>query len=159
VKSFVGVRKGSGMCSSFGRRIGPRAMLVALSAILVVGSGCRSKGEEAIDLKLPPDATAQKKITMPPPTPRLEPGIYKKVGKPVSRTVEGEKAARKAILGDMNGDGKVTNADAEVAIDLAVSKADPDPQQLAAGDMNNDGKINISEVTAINRALKEKIVN
>lgn len=56
------------------------------------------------------------------------------------------------VKGDLNGDGKVTIADATIALQLAVGLVKPTPEQLAAGDLNGDGKVAIAEVTQILRA-------
>jgi hypothetical protein len=55
------------------------------------------------------------------------------------------------ILGDLNGDGDVTHADAALALQIAVGNIIPTPEQEAAGDMNGDGRINSADAALIMR--------
>ena len=132
----------------------PHLMLLAMGAVLLISSGCRSSvnKEDDVVLTVPGNQTAQQPKANP-----LPPNIYKKIGQPVTRTVQGEAKPVKTLLGDLNGDGKITKADLQLATDLAVSKNNPTPRQMAAGDLNQDTLITIPEATAIDRALKEGI--
>ncbi|MGQ9524523.1 MAG: carboxypeptidase regulatory-like domain-containing protein [Armatimonadota bacterium] len=56
-----------------------------------------------------------------------------------------------AVPGDVSGDGRVSVPDATMALQIAVGKVSPTPQQLAAGDLNGNGKIDIADVTRILR--------
>lgn len=58
------------------------------------------------------------------------------------------------VLGDLNGDGVVTSADAAIALQLAVEKRPPYPpstEQAVAGDVNGDGRINSADAALIMR--------
>lgn len=55
------------------------------------------------------------------------------------------------MLGDLNGDGKVTEADADLALEIAVGNVVPAPEQEAAGDVNGDGRINSADAVLIMR--------
>ena len=67
-------------------------------------------------------------------------------------TVQLDPPAPKAVLGDMNGDGKVGIPDVTLALQMAVGKITPSAAQLTAGDLNKNGKIEITEVIKILRA-------
>ncbi|MGQ9524521.1 MAG: sugar-binding protein [Armatimonadota bacterium] len=56
------------------------------------------------------------------------------------------------VLGDINGDGKVTIPDVTITLQLAVGVGTPTSAQLAAGDLNKNGKIDIADVIKILRA-------
>lgn len=53
------------------------------------------------------------------------------------------------IMGDLNGDGKVTAADARIALRIAAKLQKPTAVQLKAGDMNGDGKITAADARKI----------
>lgn len=53
------------------------------------------------------------------------------------------------IKGDLNGDGKVTAADARIALRIASKMQKPTEAQLKAGDINGDGKITAADARAI----------
>jgi len=55
------------------------------------------------------------------------------------------------ILGDLNGDGVVSLADATLALEIAVGNVIPTPEQEAAGDLNGDGRINSADAVLIMR--------
>jgi len=55
------------------------------------------------------------------------------------------------VLGDLDGDGVVTNADADLALEIAVGNLIPTPEQEAAGDINGDGRINSADAALILR--------
>ena len=58
------------------------------------------------------------------------------------------------VLGDLNGDGNVTSADAAIALNIAVEKSPyhpPTPQQAVAGDVNGDRRINSADAALIMR--------
>lgn len=59
--------------------------------------------------------------------------------------------APQVVLGDLNGDGKVTVADATLALRFAVNIQKPTASQLQAGDLDGNGKIEVKEVTRILR--------
>jgi hypothetical protein len=68
-------------------------------------------------------------------------------------TVDFDLTAPTAVLGDLNGDGKVTTSDVTIALRIAVGLQKATAEQLAAGDLNKDGRIGISEVNRILRAV------
>jgi hypothetical protein len=68
-------------------------------------------------------------------------------------TVHFDLTAPTAVLGDLNGDGKVTTSDVTIALRIAVGLQKATAEQLAAGDLNKDGRIGISEVNRILRAV------
>ncbi|MGQ9523494.1 MAG: sugar-binding protein [Armatimonadota bacterium] len=93
-----------------------------------------------------PDAPAQEKAM----SFTGRPGAW---GNPSAwATVQLDPPAPKAVLGDMNGDGKVGIPDVTLALQMAVGKITPSAAQLAAGDLNKNGKIEITEVIKILRA-------
>lgn len=53
------------------------------------------------------------------------------------------------VKGDVNGDGKVTVADASLALRMAVGIIQPKPEQLLAGDIDGNGKLSVVDVTKI----------
>jgi kumamolisin len=53
------------------------------------------------------------------------------------------------VAGDMNGDGKVTVADATIALQIAVGLVTPTSDQLLAGDFNHSGKIDLTSAVRI----------
>ncbi len=58
------------------------------------------------------------------------------------------------VLGDLNGDGVVTTADATIALNIAVEKSPdypPTAQQMVAGDVNGDKRINAADAALIMR--------
>jgi len=59
--------------------------------------------------------------------------------------------APQVVLGDVNGDGKVSVADATLALRFAVGMQKPTASQLQAGDLDGNGKIEVKEVTRILR--------
>jgi len=56
------------------------------------------------------------------------------------------------VRGDSDGDGKVTIADAVIALRIAVGLERGATHQLMASDLNGDGKVDLSDVTRILRA-------
>ncbi|MBN1888308.1 MAG: fibronectin type III domain-containing protein [Thermoflexales bacterium] len=58
------------------------------------------------------------------------------------------------IMGDLNGDSKVTAVDAELALAIAVGKLSPTKEQKAAGDVNGDGRINSADAALISRMAR-----
>ena len=52
------------------------------------------------------------------------------------------------VLGDANGDGKVTVADYTAIAHYIMGNA-PDNFNEKAADVNNDGKINVADYTAV----------
>lgn len=89
----------------------------------------------------------------------LAPGVYTlrltvndKAGNTAVALVAFKVAAAPQVLpGDVNGDGKVSVADATVALRIAVGMEKPTPAQLEAGDLDKNGKIEVREVTRILR--------
>ncbi len=57
--------------------------------------------------------------------------------------------AKAALKGDVNGDGKVTLADAKEALELASAIKETSSAQLYAADMDSDGVIDIDDVRAV----------
>lgn len=56
---------------------------------------------------------------------------------------------RPVIKGDLNGDGKITAADARIALRIAAKLQKATAAQLKAGDINGDGKITAADARAI----------
>jgi hypothetical protein len=56
------------------------------------------------------------------------------------------------VRGDVNGDGKVTTADALILLRIAVGLQQPTQQQLAAGDVDRSGKIDVRDAVRVLRA-------
>ena len=54
-------------------------------------------------------------------------------------------------LGDVNGDGKITAADARLALRIAAQLENPTPEQFYAADLTGDGKITASDARKILR--------
>lgn len=59
----------------------------------------------------------------------------------------------KPLLGDVNGDGVLSVADATLIQKYSANLNDFTDEQLAVADMNGDGAINVNDATAIQRAL------
>lgn len=59
-------------------------------------------------------------------------------------------------FGDLNGDGKLTVADATLALRLAIGLATATAPQLANGDMNHNGQIDIADAIIILKAAVGK---
>ena len=55
------------------------------------------------------------------------------------------------LMGDLDGDGKVTAEDARTALRIAARLENPTKKQLEVGDLNKDGKITAKEARAILR--------
>jgi hypothetical protein len=53
--------------------------------------------------------------------------------------------------GDLDGNGLVTQADASLALEIAVGNLIPTPEQASAGDVNGDGRINAADAALIMR--------
>ncbi len=60
-------------------------------------------------------------------------------------------ATSSVIKGDLNGDGKVTAADARIALQIAAGLQKPTAEQLKAGDIDGNGKIGANDARAILR--------
>ncbi|MGC8833635.1 MAG: dockerin type I domain-containing protein, partial [Armatimonadota bacterium] len=56
------------------------------------------------------------------------------------------------VRGDVNGDGKVTTADALILLRIAVGLQQPTQQQLTAGDVDQSGKIDVRDAVRVLRA-------
>lgn len=54
-------------------------------------------------------------------------------------------------LGDVNGDGKITQEDADLALDAAVGNAVLTEQQFKAADINKDGKVDTIDSAKLQR--------
>ncbi len=59
--------------------------------------------------------------------------------------------------GDLNGDGKITPADAAIALQIAVGSRPCDPTMLAAADVSGDGKVTSLDALMILQAAAENI--
>ncbi len=55
------------------------------------------------------------------------------------------------LIGDLNGDGKITAADARIALRIAAKLDAGTPEQMTAADMNGDGKVNAADARLILR--------
>lgn len=62
-------------------------------------------------------------------------------------------AVAHVVPGDLDGDGKVTERDVALAMEIAVGKRKPTHAQLVAGDVNGQGRITVADVTRIRRAV------
>ena len=58
--------------------------------------------------------------------------------------------------GDVNGDGKMSEEDLDLALALARGERPATPCEIAAGDFNHSGNINMSDLQAILRLLRSK---
>lgn len=58
-------------------------------------------------------------------------------------------AGAQTVMGDLNGNGKVDVADANIALRLAVGVQTATPAQLAVGDVTGDGRIGVDDVQRI----------
>ncbi len=58
-------------------------------------------------------------------------------------------AGAEGALGDINGDGKITSADARLALRFSAGMEKPTSAQKTASDVNGDGKITIEDVKLI----------
>ena len=54
-----------------------------------------------------------------------------------------------AVLGDLNGDGKVNTADAVIVLKISAGMVALDEKYQAAGDCNRDGKVNTADAVLI----------
>lgn len=61
------------------------------------------------------------------------------------------------VMGDLNGDGKVTAADARIALRIASKMQKPTAVQLKTGDINGDGKITAADARMILRMAAGKL--
>lgn len=57
------------------------------------------------------------------------------------------------LLGDINGDGKVTSADATRGSAAVLNKVELEPLQKLAADTNNDGKLTTADITRLRAAV------
>lgn len=57
------------------------------------------------------------------------------------------------LLGDINGDGKVTAADATKGSAAVLNKVELEPLQKLAADTNNDGKLTTADITRLRAAV------
>jgi hypothetical protein len=64
------------------------------------------------------------------------------------------------ILGDVNGDGNLTEADCDLLVWLLKRKTrDPTPAELAAGDMNGNGRLDHADAPLLLRLINGKPLN
>lgn len=75
---------------------------------------------------------------------------YYEVQKKVNELLKVSRAID-VILGDIDGDGKITAADARLAMRAAVKLENLTPAQTEAGDVDKDGKITAADARAIIR--------
>lgn len=61
-----------------------------------------------------------------------------------------------AVKGDINGDGKLSTADAILAVQMALGLRQPSDAQLRAGDVNANGALDLGDATRILRAAVGK---
>ena len=55
----------------------------------------------------------------------------------------------KTLLGDVNGDGSITMADANAVVNYFLATDKPQDFNLKAADVNNDGSITMADANAI----------
>ena len=55
------------------------------------------------------------------------------------------------VKGDVDNDGVITSADAELVLQISVGLIEPDEYQICAGDVNGDGEINSLDAALINQ--------
>ena len=60
-------------------------------------------------------------------------------------TLAGSALAVVALKGDLNGDGKVNKADAQLITRIMVNPNSGTPKQREAADLNGDGKVDIRD--------------
>ena len=60
-------------------------------------------------------------------------------------------AKSQAVIGDINGDDKITASDARLALRFSANLENPTEQQKKAADVNNDGKVNAIDARMILR--------
>jgi hypothetical protein len=58
-----------------------------------------------------------------------------------------------ALLGDMNGDGRLNIADAVAMLRLLIAPNPPPPDAVATGDLNGDGRLTIADVVLLLRRI------
>lgn len=78
-------------------------------------------------------------------------GVPVKTQKVALSLTAADKSSLPAGSGDMNGDGRVTAADARLALRAAVRLVTPTPQQLFAADMDGDGRMTAADARLILR--------
>jgi hypothetical protein len=134
--------------------------LLVLCAALPFGAGCKSDihySDKDTDRSTERPATDDRLDIHPSVAIKpINKSVIAKIGKPVAAPKGKTGGSGKIILGDLDGDGKVTDQDAKQAIMLSTGKQTPSPKQLAAIDFNHDGQVNVSEVTALRRVVQSK---
>ena len=53
------------------------------------------------------------------------------------------------VVGDANGDGEISTADAVAIVNIALSEDEPTAEQLAVADLNGDGEITTADAVAL----------
>ena len=84
------------------------------------------------------------------------PEITKVTGKAIYKATF-KKNARKLLIGDANGDGKVTINDVTQIQKFVAELVELTPDQLIAADTNCDGVVNINDATMIQKYIAELI--
>ena len=69
---------------------------------------------------------------------------------PTSEEASSE-APKPVKMGDLDGDGRITAADARIALRISARLENPTKAQMEVGDLNKDGKITDDEARAILR--------
>ena len=63
-------------------------------------------------------------------------------------------ASTRRLYGDVNGDGVISNEDANLVLRVSVGKETIDSYQKIAADVNGDGKITATDVLMIKRMVE-----
>ena len=72
-------------------------------------------------------------------------------GEEVSSEEASSEAPKPVKMGDLDGDGRITAADARIALRISARLENPTKAQMEVGDLNKDGKITADEARAILR--------
>lgn len=69
--------------------------------------------------------------------------------------------AKRLVVGDMNGDGKLTAPDMTILMNIVTGRIKPTPEQIAAGDVapigKPDGKLTVADIMVMAKIFKGEI--
>lgn len=68
-------------------------------------------------------------------------------------SINAHAALTRRLYGDVNGDGVISKADAEMILQSGVGNTSLDKYQFIAADVNGDGKVNAQDATLILKLL------
>jgi hypothetical protein len=109
------------------------------------GGGANTEIEHVVDLKSP---ATTKQLRISAPTGATAPQ-YREVQAFSFTPVPSTPATPSVKLGDLNGDGKISVADATLSLRIAVGLLTATDDQKAADDVNKDGKWTVGDTTLI----------